>query len=235
MKNTDRAILLNRISYSESSLIVTYYTFESGIQKFIFQGGKKKAHQLFPLSLSEITYYKRPDSDLGKLTSAECYQLLNEVPFNPIKSTIAFFIAEVLLKCLKTEESETVLFSFLEGEIIQLDRTTDYTYFPVLFLIKFSHYLGIYPHKSTDECVYFNLMEGIFTQVKPEGDIYYIGEAVELISTIIDDQQEFASKLSNSKKIREEALQIMIQYYQLHVPQFKELNSLEVIREILYS
>ena len=112
MKNTDRAILLNRISYSESSLIVTYYTFENGIQKFIFQGGKKKAHQLFPLSLSEITYYKRPDSDLGKLTSAESYQLLKEVPFNPIKSTIAFFIAEVLLKCLKTEESEKDLFLF---------------------------------------------------------------------------------------------------------------------------
>ena len=84
MKRTDKAILLNRISYSESSLIITFYTFENGIQKFIFQGGKKKAHQLFPLAISEITYYKRPDSDLGKLTSSESKRILNELPFNPI-------------------------------------------------------------------------------------------------------------------------------------------------------
>ncbi len=235
MKNTDRAILLNRISYSESSLIVTYYTFENGIQKFIFQGGKKKAHQLFPLSLSEITYYKRPDSDLGKLTSAESYQLLKEVPFNPIKSTIAFFIAEVLLKCLKTEESEKDLFLFLEEEIIRLDQFDNFTYFPILFLIKFSHYLGIFPHKENNNCIYFNLMEGVFVQIKPAGDIYYTGESVELISSIISKINEPVLTLSTSKKVRENALQIMVQYYQLHVPQFKELNTFEVIKEILYS
>ena len=70
MKSTDKAILLNRINYSESSLIITYYTLNNGIQKFLFQGGKKKANNLFPLSISEITYYNRPDSSLGKVTAS---------------------------------------------------------------------------------------------------------------------------------------------------------------------
>ena len=117
MKSTDQAILLNRISYSETSLILTFYTLANGIQKFIFQGGKKKAHQLFPLAISEITFYKRPDSDLGKLTVVESSRILNEVLFNPLKSSVAFFIAEVLQKCLKTEEAEDHLFLFLEEKI----------------------------------------------------------------------------------------------------------------------
>ena len=232
MKRTDKAILLNRISYSESSLIITFYTFENGIQKFIFQGGKKKAHQLFPLAISEITYYKRPDSDLGKLTSSESKRILNELPFNPIKSTIAFFIADVLLKCLKTEESEPYLFEYLEDEIIKLDKETDLTYFPIVFLLSFSQHLGINPNKYSDTCLYFNVMEGILSNEKPIGDIFYEGNAVQLISNLMDGNQVI---IENTKQNREEALQILINYYQLHIPQFKNLKSLDVIREILYS
>lgn len=235
MKLTDKAILLNRISFSESSLILTFYTFENGIQKFIFQGGKKKAHQLFPLSISEITYYKRPDSDLGKLTLIESHRVLNELPFNPIKSTIAFFVAEVLLKCLKTEECEMALFQFLEEKIVQLDKALDLSHFPILFLLDFSLYMGIYPHKENANCRYFNLVEGIIESKEPVGDIYFEGEATQLISKMIDSNNREELVLTSSKKTRDEALQIMIQYYQLHIPQFKELNTLEVIREILYS
>ena len=235
MKKTDQGILLNRISYSETSLILTFYTLENGIQKFIFQGGKKKAHQLFPLAISEITYYKRPDSDLGKLTSSESFRVLNELPFNPIKSTIAFFVAELLQKCLKTEEGETSLFRFLEERIVQLDKDVDGSLFPLKFLLDFSLYLGIYPNSESDENHYFNVMEGIINKHKPiGGDIYYDGEAVQLISLVIDNTLSNDHPL-NSKQNRSKALEILIHYYQLHIPQFKEMNSLEVIREILYS
>lgn len=235
MKQTDQAILLNRISYSETSLILTFYTLQNGIQKFIFQGGKKKAHQLFPLAISEITYYKRPDSDLGKLTSSESYRVLNELPFNPVKSTIAFFIAEVLQKCLKTEEGEITLFRFLEEEIVFLDKGTDITLFPLKFLLDFSLYLGIYPNSESEENRYFNVMEGYISNHKPmSGDIYYEDEAVQLISQLINHNLPDINP-SNTKQNRSKALEILIHYYQLHIPQFKEMNSLEVVREILYN
>ena len=46
---------------------------------------------------------------------------------------------------------------------------------------------------------------------------------------------EIVNETYNTKKNRDEALQILIQYYQLHIPQFKNLKTLDVIREILYS
>ena len=230
MKLTDKAILLNRINYSESSLIITYYTLQNGIQKFLFQGGKKKANNLFPLSISEITYYNRPDSSLGKVTASETITMLSEIPFDPVKSTIAFFIAEVLSKCLQTEESEHLLFQFLEEKICELDQNKDVTLFPIQFLIDFSEFLGIQPHVLDDNGTYFNLMEGTISDYKPDGDIYANGEVTKLVSAFILKK----SNIEHTKKLRAEALDILIQYFQLHIPQFKTLKTLEVIREVLY-
>lgn len=235
MKSTDQAILLNRISYSETSLILTFYTLTGGIQKFIFQGGKKKSHQLFPLGISEITFYKRPDSDLGKLTAVERSRILIEIPFNPIKSSVTFFIAEILQKCLKTEEAEDHLFQFLEQKILYLDKTSNITLFPIEFLLEFSMYMGIYPNKKSEEDKYFNIMEGTIENSVPlSGDIYYEGETVQLLSKIIDGNNISEREDMNTKNNRSKILEILIHYYQLHIPQFKGLNSLEVIREILY-
>lgn len=230
MKFTDKAILLNRINYSESSLIITYYTLQNGIQKFLFQGGKKKANNLFPLSISEITYYSRPDSTLGKVTASETSQILSELPFHPIKSTIAFFIAEFLSKCLQTEEKEVLLFHFLEEKIILLDREKDISLFPIQFLLDFSEFLGIQPHVISKTGTYFNLMEGDISEIKPIGDIYAQGEPVQLIHACLAKELD----IQHTNKLRNETLDVLIQYFQLHIPQFKTLKTLEVIREVLY-
>ena len=230
MKSTDKAILLNRINYSESSLIITYYTLSNGIQKFLFQGCKKKANNLFPLSISEITYYNRPDSSLGKVTASETSKILNEIPFDPVKSTIAFFIAEVLSKCLQTEESEHLLFQFLEDKICELDKSKDVTLFHIQFLIDFSEYLGIQPNIVDDNGVFFNLMEGTISNYKPDGDIFVHGELVELVRVCILKK----TTVHHSKKLRAEALDRLVKYFQLHTPQFNNLKTLEVIREVLY-
>jgi hypothetical protein len=77
-------------------------------------------------------------------------------------------------------------------------------------------------------------MEGTLGNVKPIGDIFHEGEPIQLISEIMN-HSEISNELFNSKKNRDEALQILIQYYQLHIPQFKNLKTLDVIREILYT
>jgi len=230
MKLTDKAILLNRINYSESSLIITYYTLQNGIQKFLFQGGKKKANNLFPLSISEITFYNRPESTLGKVTASETITMLNEIPFDPVKSTIAFFLAEVLSKCLQTEESEHLLFQFLENKIYELDRSQDVTIFPIQFLIDFSEFLGIQPHIVDNNGTYFNLMEGTISNHKPDGDIFAVGDTTMLVRYCILKN----TQIEHTNKLRSETLDVLIQYFQLHIPQFKTLKTLDVIREVLY-
>ena len=100
MKAVDEGVFLHRTPYSANSLITTFYTREKGLQKFLFKGGKKKGYQLYPLSVSELNFYGREGSDLINLTSAQATSN-HSFQFNPVKSTIAFFIAETIQKCVR--------------------------------------------------------------------------------------------------------------------------------------
>lgn len=111
MKQTDLGVFIHRIAYSESSLITTFYTKNNGLQKFVFQGGKKKNSNLFPLNVCELDFYFRPDSELGKLTKADSITNLDSIFSSPIKSVIAFFIADVLRQTLQTNQKELKVFS----------------------------------------------------------------------------------------------------------------------------
>jgi DNA repair protein RecO (recombination protein O) len=231
MKQTDKGIILNRISYGDSSFIVTVYTLEKGIQKFIFQGAKKKKVPIYPLLIAEITYYKRPDSELGKLTAVEAKNHLQELTFDPIKSVISFFIADVLLKCLKHEYEDSELYFFLESFIQAINDADDLSHFPIHFLTEFSKHLGICPNVLDENPRYFNLIDGELSNQKPIGDIYSTDEIATIIYDCIENQitaQKF------SKLIRKDALEAMIRYYQMHIPQFGDLTTLAIIDDILY-
>lgn len=231
MKQNDKAIFLHRINYSESSLIVTFYTLENGIQKFIFQGGKKKGQGLFPLSLCDIHYYRRPDSELGKLTAAFPYEMLHGVTQNPLKSTLAFFMVDVLKQCLQTDQSDPALFSFIERSVLILNDQEDLSLFGIIFLVHLAEHMGIEPSIYEDNKRFFHLQDGEFSDFSRIGELVAEGECVELIQTIL--RRESVDAIS--KKVRQEALDSMIQYYKLHIPRFDVGKSLEIIHEILYT
>lgn len=231
MKQTDQAIFLHRINYSESSLIATLYTEHSGIQKFMFQGGKKKSTALFPLSICEITFYKRPDSELGKLTEARPVDMLHEIYSNPLKSTLAFFIVDVLKQCLQTDQADSLLFQFLIAQIHLLNTTDDLSLFASSFLVGFSEQLGIEPQVSAENGHYFHLQDGDFSDNDRKGELVASGEAVLLIQDLLRSK----TLLDVSKQVKKDALDILLYYYKLHIPRFDIENSLDVIKEVLYN
>lgn len=231
MKKNDKAILLHRINYSESSLIVTLYTQQSGLQKFIFQGGKKKAVGIFPLSLCEITYYSRPDSDLNKLTEATPYHLLFSLTSHPLKSTLAFFMADVLKQCVQGVQADAVMFHALEQYILELDERTDVSMFSTYFLIQLAKQLGIEPHSGSANRKFFHLQEGEFSDDNTAGSISESGEGVQLIQYVLRNN---AAAEACTKHAKRQAFDVMIHYFKLHIPRFDVEKSLEIIREVLY-
>ena len=212
MKQSAKALFLHKISYSESSLITVFYTREFGLQHFLFQGGKKKAAALYPCALCELTFYKRQDSELGKLTEAKAYRNLHHFVLNPLLSTVAFFIADVLVNVNEQEN--------LDGSMLALN-----------FLIEFAVHLGIEPLTEGTNKRYFYLNEGSFSNVDLTGDLVREGSAVFLIQDILRGGS-IEQYLLQDKRI---ALEIMIRYYELHIPNFNVDRSLTVIREVLYT
>ena len=145
-----RAIVLNQIRYGDSSLIVDLYTENLGRQTVFVKGvySKKSATRaaLFqPLHLLEIQLHHRPNRQMQRISNTQiCYQFQN-IPYDPVKNCIALFIAEILYKTLKEEESNPKLFDFLLHTIQTLDLNESGTAnFHLAFLVHYSRYLGFY-------------------------------------------------------------------------------------------
>lgn len=226
MKQTDQGIFLHRTAFSDSSLIVTYFTANKGLRKFVFKGGKKKAYQLFPLAPTELTFYGRPESDLLQLTSTEAL-FPTDFQFNPIKSTVAFFIAETIRKCVHEYDTDAHTFGFLREQVAFLHQEEDVAHFPLYFLIDFTEILGIQPLVQQNG-TRFNLDEGCISSFVPAGHRSVVGEAV---SCIVNRIQGTISPVN--KDVREQALNAMMDYYKIHVPGLREFETYTIVQEIL--
>jgi len=235
VKQIDRGILLERTSFSESSLILTFYMQNSGIQKFIFQGAKKKKQSLFPFTIYELSYYYRADSNLKKLTQADGYLSFDNTLMNPQKSIIAFFIADILRQTLKTNVSEKPIFAFLHQTIEQLNATDKIAWFPLSFLANFTTCLGIQPNTSHNDPAYFDVVEGEFYSdysiLHPNQYSLEQGVLVDYLFLLFKNKP--VDYLSVTLTNRQKLLDILLAYYTQHVPGFRVGKSLEVIREVI--
>lgn len=230
MKTTDLGIFLHRTSYSESSLITWFYTKKKGLQKYMYRGGKKKAHSLIPMAITELTYYARNDDKLVNLTNVEgIYPRI--LQFDPAKTTIAYFMAETIRKCVHLGDGDEDLFLFVEKQIEKLNNNNDLSLFPLEFLIESSKLLGFMPLSESGGATVFNIEEGTFQHGPSTLERTHQGEGVDLILTILKGEEVGIT----TEKMREQALQIMMDYYSIHVPRLDKLESYEVVREILRS
>jgi DNA repair protein RecO (recombination protein O) len=224
MKQVDEGIFLFRTAFSETSLIITFYTKSSGLKKFIFKGGKKKAHNLFPMSVSELTFYERKEIELSILVEASA-QTNTSFQFDPIKSAIAFFIAEVTRKCLDNHERDVEMYVFLTDAINRLEKGSDLSYFPVDFMVGFTRVLGIHPMQEGNNAV-FNFEDGTIGGLK--GNRGADGAQVHLLLDRMNGREGVYSKEEKTK-----ALNTMINYYAYHISRMDQLDTLEIVKEVL--
>ena len=117
-----RAIVLRQIKYSETSLILKIYTEKEGLLSFIVKGvrGKKgrfRSAQFQPLNLIDISYREARKSELRHIIDLKVVEPFTDLLFNPVKRTIAIFIAELIQNVIKEEEPNAKLFDLEEAFI----------------------------------------------------------------------------------------------------------------------
>lgn len=233
MRQLVEGILLKRMAYSETSLITTFYTKQEGLQTFLFQGGKKKkGNSLQPLSRFELAFFKRPDSELGKITTIQSLSSFQSIPFHPVKSGIAFFLAELLEKCLRSVESDKKLYEFLIDEIQFLDENNFLANYPIWFMIQFTAFLGIEPLLIDDEPRFFDVEEGELLANQPTGHIFIKDETIPLISFFLKNTKEITLQTTIPKVLRKTLQENLLDYYKRHVAGFGTLKSWQVLQEV---
>ena len=233
-----RAIVLNKINYSETSIILKIYTEEEGLISFIVKGirgkkGKLRLAQFQALNLLEIDYKQTGKSDLRFITDLKISEPFSDLLFDPIKRAIALFLAELIQNCIQEEERNEELFLFLHQSIHWLDLSKDScTHFHLSFMVKLTKYLGFAPMEKDENAICFDLQTGEFLSFTPLHKHTIEGEELKAWKMLLDCSYENLKELKFSNQLKRSLVQALMDYYKLHLIHFKELNSQHILQQI---
>ena len=108
-----------------------------------------------------------------------------------------------------------------------------YADFHLVFMVQLLRFLGIYP--NVDEFVpgcYFDLAQGCAVREHPLHPNFLLPEDAANFVGLLGIGYDSMHRLELNRKLRGEYLATLSQYYRLHIPEFPELKSAAVLREL---
>lgn len=234
-----RGIVLCQIKYSESSLILHLYTDRWGRTALMIPGARNRSKgrrtSLFqPLSLLEIEMHHKATRELHHARELRILHPFTSIPFDPAKSAVALFLADILHRSLREEEANAGLFEFISSSIQYLDlASAGVPNFHLHFMTHLTRHLGFLPEKSLfTEMSWFDLRSGSFLAYRPEHGEYLEPESATLLYDLLEIGVDQLSTLHLNRHIRNRLLEGMIRYYQLHLEGMPVIKSHEVLKQL---
>ncbi|MDD3080281.1 MAG: DNA repair protein RecO [Paludibacter sp.] len=238
MLEKTNGVVLHSIKYNDSSTIVTIYTSEFGRSSYMVRSvsnkkSKFRAAFLQPLSLVDLDVSQTPGKDVHTIKDVRILYPLTGIPSQPVKNALALFMSELLYRCLKQTGPDETLFMFLENSVKALDCCEDgLANFHLAFMMKLSRFLGFSPNNEMGDTGYFDLINGIFTNEKPQHNHFIMPEISRILKQALELDYLNLNKLVLNREQRFKLLEVMIEFYRLHVPEFYGLKSLQVLHDI---
>ncbi len=239
MQEKTMGVVLRALKYGDSSLIVDIYTASRGTVPFIVKVPKSRrasVKSVFfrPLSILEIDFDYRQKSALQRIRDVRFGFTYRSLPYDPVKSSIALFLSEFLSRVLKHEAGGGALFSYIIYSLQWLDASERaFSNFHLVFIVRLTRFLGFYPNaESCDEGDYFDMVSACFVPSRPFHHAYLEPREAALIPLFLRMNYDTMRFFALTRRDRERFIEVIGEYYRLHVPEFPELKSLEVLKEV---
>ena len=235
-------IVLHTIRYDDSRLIVNIYTEGAGTVPFlVWQSGSRKggakAGVWQSLSLVEVEWEHRPKNSLQKPRELSLWQPWRNLPFHPMKTSISLFLGEFLCRALQHEQENPLLFDYIVNALSWFDESeTGYVNFHLVFLLHLTRFLGFLPNVEDwhDGC-FFDLQAATFVSVPPVHSYFLEPNEAALVPKFLRMDLRSMRPVGLNGAIRRRALDLITLFYRLHIPEFPELRSLDVLSEVFSS
>ncbi|MBU87256.1 MAG: DNA repair protein RecO [Flavobacteriaceae bacterium] len=232
-----KAIVLRKIKYSDSSLIVDVFTDVEGRKSFFLKGilaskkTKIKNSCFQPLSQVLIKYNKREGKKINFLIDCRVNNHCQNLYLDNRKSSIILFLNEILNMCIVEESSNKDLYFFLEISLKWLDDNDRISNFHIIFILNFLKYLGINPHLKKSNSRFLSFESGSFENIRPRG-LHAEGESVKQIISLLGMNFDNCFLLRISQVQKREILKILLEYIEYHIHGFKKPKSLDIFHQI---
>lgn len=237
-----KGIVFKSIKYGENSLITDIFTEELGLRSYIVNGissksGNNKMVFFQPATLLDLIVYEREEKSLGRIKELAHHQVFQRIPFNILYGSMSLFIIEVTRNSIREKTVNKPLFQFVFENIWKLDEEKiPLSLYPQIYLVRLSEHLGFSPNGNwTDKFCYFNLREGNYESDSPVHQDYMDpaeSYLLHLLNTL--DNNELIQLDHTSKLSRKIMLEKLLHYYHLHIEQFREIRSVEILSQIMH-
>ncbi len=229
-------IVLKTIKYSETSVISKIFTREYGECSFIIYGvrgsrNKSKGNLFQPLQILELDIYYHPNKSILKLKEYRSAVIYSSLYHEIIKQSVAVFTLEILSKCIQEREVNIPLYDYFREYLLGIDSGHHYdSISPQVFLKNISDILGFRPFVNTryESNSFFNLEEGILQKEQNHLQVLLNQSDTALFYKFMTSEKHLFSKSERLK-----ILDILLTYFKIHIPGFKEVTSLEILRMVL--
>lgn len=251
MTETHQIIVLSTLKYSEDKLIVNALSRSAAkVTLLVRMTHSQRAavrHTLFqPLAVLEVQWEASPRTTMFKPKAARPAVQLLSMHGDPVKATVAMFLAEFLSGVTRNDFDGGLLYDYIVYALQWFDAAEkDFANFHLVFLMRLMRFLGIEPNLELPEMLkdrplgsphspncYFDLQDGVFTTTRP-AHAYYI-EGADAAALPVLWRMTFGTmqvfRLSGDQRSR--ILQAIITYYRLQLPGIPEQKSLEVLRAV---
>ena len=151
MNKKSRGIVLRTVKYGDNRLIVDLLMRDGGRVTVAVKAGSgaksRQRRQLFqPLSILSMEYRFAPHQQIATVSEVEIAEVYGSLPFDGIKMSIAFFLAEFLLSATRDQHTDTNLYDFVERSLLWLDASErGVSNFHLMFMMHLTRFLGFMP------------------------------------------------------------------------------------------
>ena len=239
MLASTEGIVLHSIKYGDSSLIANIYTREWGRQAYLLnishsRKAKVKAGILQPLFLVNLVAYQKESRDVQRIKEIKNEPVYQSIPFNITKSSQVLFLAEVLMKTLREQESSPALFEYIRNSLLYFDLSAGHSAnFHLWFLFRLTEYVGIMPEmKKTGFEGWFDMKAGAIAAFEPSHPFFVNKEATEKLIALSGVKLTELGQLEINRNMRGYLTAKLLEYYRLHFGQLGEIKSLGVLNEV---
>lgn len=227
MYTTTQAIVLHLQKYNDKTSILHTYTQDAGRVQYIVHITKKNnlMAQLQPLSIIEIEANTLgTSSQLPHIKSVRLVQVPQDTDIRRL--TVSIFIAEILYKILRHPLPDQPLFDYLVQTIQDLNTSATIENCHLQFMITLTNYLGIMPNIDA-EADWLDMQTGLTTATKPAHKDFFDKVEIQLLNAL-----SFSTDVNISRATRQQLLDKLCRYYELHLNDFYIPKSLDILKEL---
>ena len=235
---TARGIVLGTIKYGDRGVVVQMLTSSHGRQSYMVQGlgsrrGSQKMAMFQPMFALEFEGLESSKMQMHRFGAVQTGIVLQSIPFDIKKSTIALFMAEVLHRLVRESEANEMLFNFVWGSVEALDAATEgVANFHLWFLSNLCRFLGFSPGNEYIPDGWFNIAEGLYTTECPPREYRISQENALILRDMLECDVRYLGEIGLNRHQRVDFLDALLAYYSYHLDTINSVQSIKILQEV---